>query len=86
MTSIYLYRAQALASFVCGFWPSKNVIKKVFWTFQIGTLKDQIVSDRFTETTLREKRADLQKEAAELTSILKQNQDITHTLTNVCQR
>ena len=54
--------------------------------FQLNTLKDQIVIDRHTEGAVKGRRADLQKEASELTTYLKQNQDVTQTLMNVCQR
>lgn len=53
---------------------------------QLAALQNRIVFDRVTEPTITTKRAQLQKEAAELTSFVHQNQDITHTLMNVCQR
>ena len=49
-------------------------------------LKNEIINDRLTEISLKQKRQDLQKEAAELTSYIKQNQDVTQTLINICQR
>jgi hypothetical protein len=39
-----------------------------------------------TEFALLEKRTLLQREAAELTSYITQNQDISHSLVNMCQR
>ncbi|XP_021345795.1 uncharacterized protein LOC110445468 [Mizuhopecten yessoensis] len=50
------------------------------------SMKNTLIVDRSTEVTLYERRCRLQKEAAELTSYIKQNQDITHTLVNICQR
>ena len=45
-----------------------------------------MIFDRHTEVCVKAKRMDLQREASELTSYLKQNQDVTQTLMNVCQR
>ena len=42
--------------------------------------------DRHTENNIKGRRSDLQKEASELTTYLKQNQDVTQTLMNICQR
>ena len=47
---------------------------------------NHIILDRVTEIVLHDRRAALQKEALELTSYIKQNQDVTHTLVNICQR
>ncbi|XP_064635720.1 uncharacterized protein LOC135492918 isoform X3 [Lineus longissimus] len=49
-------------------------------------LKNEIIDDRLTEIMLKAKRQELQKEAAELTSYIKQNQDVTQTLMSICQR
>ncbi|XP_074660602.1 uncharacterized protein LOC141913058 [Tubulanus polymorphus] len=48
--------------------------------------KSSIIVDRLTENNLKSRRSELQKEAAELTSYIKQNQDVTQTLMNICQR
>jgi hypothetical protein len=61
-------------------------LKKKNNVFQVGTHKEQIVIDPFTEATMANKQRELQKEAVELTSYVKKNQDITQTLMNVCQR
>jgi len=53
---------------------------------QLATLREQIVYERHTEGELKAKKSGLQKEAAELTTYLKQNQDVSQTLVNVCQR
>ena len=47
---------------------------------------NHLILDRVTEIVLHDRRAALQKEALELTSYIKQNQDVTHTLVNICQR
>jgi len=47
---------------------------------------NHLINDRSTEIVLRDRRASLQKEALELTSYIKQNQDVTHSLVNLCQR
>ena len=47
---------------------------------------NHLIIDRITEVMLRERRAALQKEALELASYIKQNQDINHSLVNMCQR
>ncbi|XP_050409145.1 uncharacterized protein LOC126824038 [Patella vulgata] len=49
-------------------------------------MQNQIIYDRYTENTLKERRVVLQREGIELASYMKQNQDITNTLINVCQR
>lgn len=48
--------------------------------------QNQLIIDKSTESALLEKRALLQREAAELTSYIAQNQDISHSLVNICQR
>ena len=48
--------------------------------------QNQLIIDKSTESALLEKRALLQREAAELTSYITQNQDISHSLVNICQR
>ena len=53
---------------------------------QLATLGNEITVDRHTETNLEERRDALQKEAVELSSYLKQNQDIMQTLISVCQQ
>ncbi|KAL4225361.1 hypothetical protein ACF0H5_016050 [Mactra antiquata] len=50
------------------------------------SIMNHLIVDRITEIVLRERRAALQKEALELTSYIKQNQDINHSLVNMCQR
>ncbi|CAE1329460.1 unnamed protein product [Acanthosepion pharaonis] len=50
------------------------------------SVRDQLILDRHTESTIRTRRQAVQKEAAELTSYIKQNQDVTQTLVNMCQR
>ncbi|KAK2141775.1 hypothetical protein LSH36_1043g00005 [Paralvinella palmiformis] len=65
-----------------GFWQNPDILVNN----QVGVHKQQVVIDRFTETNVANKRQQLQKEAMELTSYIKQNQDVTHTLMNVCQR
>lgn len=49
-------------------------------------LRNRLVLDRHTEVAIKERRSAIQKEAAELTSYIKQNQDVTQTLVNICQR
>lgn len=49
-------------------------------------MSGQIVQNKYTEIALTTLRQSLQKEAAELTSYLKQSQAVMQTLTNVCQR
>ncbi|XP_063399634.1 nostrin-like [Mytilus trossulus] len=48
--------------------------------------QNQLIIDKSTDMALVEKRALLQREAAELTSYITQNQDISHSLVNICQR
>lgn len=50
------------------------------------SVRDQLIIDRHTESTIRTRRQAVQKEAAELTSYIKQNQDVTQSLVNMCQR
>ncbi|XP_064599795.1 uncharacterized protein LOC135466306 isoform X1 [Liolophura sinensis] len=49
-------------------------------------LRNRLVLDRHTEVAIKERRSAIQREAAELTSYIKQNQDVTQTLVNICQR
>ncbi|KAJ8298703.1 hypothetical protein KUTeg_022763 [Tegillarca granosa] len=51
-----------------------------------NSMTNQLISDSGTEINLQNRRAKLQKEASELTSYIKQNQDITNALVNICQR
>ena len=53
---------------------------------QVTALKEQIVLDRNTDSFIKSKKLALQKEACELTTYLKQNQDVKQSLVNVCQR
>ena len=62
------------------------ILSTCFLLLQLSTLKDSVIFDRYTEGNIKSRRLALQKEATELTSYLKQNQDITQTLMNVCQR
>ncbi|XP_052225847.1 uncharacterized protein LOC127841228 [Dreissena polymorpha] len=50
------------------------------------SLMNHLIIDRVTEGALLDKRSGLQKEALELTSYIKQNQDVTQALVNMCQR
>ena len=60
-------------------------IVKIFFSFQ-ETVMNHLILDQVTEIILRERRTALQKEGLELAAYIKQNQDITHTLVNICQR
>ncbi|GAB1602386.1 uncharacterized protein LOC115211754, partial [Argonauta hians] len=53
---------------------------------ELESVKDQLIIDRHTESTIRSRRQAVQKEASELSSYIKQNQDVTQTLVNMCQR
>ncbi|XP_052824152.1 uncharacterized protein LOC106875793 isoform X9 [Octopus bimaculoides] len=52
---------------------------------ELESVRDQLIIDRHTESTIRSRRQAVQKEASELTSYIKQNQDVTQTLVNMCQ-
>ena len=54
--------------------------------FQLSTLQAQLVIDKHTEPLIACRRLELQKEAVELTSILRQHQDVSQSLVSVCQR
>ena len=60
-------------------------IVKIFFLLQ-ETVMNHLILDQVTEIILRERRTALQKEGLELAAYIKQNQDITHTLVNICQR
>ncbi|KAK3103226.1 hypothetical protein FSP39_017569 [Pinctada imbricata] len=45
-----------------------------------------LIIDKHTEPSLQERRHRLQRDAAEMTSYIKQNQDVIHSLMNICQR
>ncbi|XP_041366943.1 uncharacterized protein LOC121381665 [Gigantopelta aegis] len=50
------------------------------------TMKNQLIVDKYTENCIRSQLVELQKEAMQLTVYIKQKQDATNTLINVCQR
>ena len=60
-------------------------IVKIFFLLQESVM-NHLILDQVTEIILRERRTALQKEGLELAAYIKQNQDITHTLVNICQR
>ena len=60
-------------------------VVKIFFLLQ-ETVMNHLILDQVTEIILRERRTALQKEGLELAAYIKQNQDITHTLVNICQR
>ena len=62
----------------------KEVVKSFFLLQE--TVMNHLILDQVTEIILRERRTALQKEGLELAAYIKQNQDITHTLVNICQR
>lgn len=47
---------------------------------------NRIIFDRYSDTELREKKAALEKEAFELSSYCKLNQEVISTLMTICQR
>ncbi|XP_052799939.1 uncharacterized protein LOC128231321 isoform X1 [Mya arenaria] len=59
--------------------PASNIAEQ-------DSVKNHLIIDRVTEVVLRERRAALQREALELTSYMQQNQDVTYSLVNMCQR
>ncbi|ESP05118.1 hypothetical protein LOTGIDRAFT_102170, partial [Lottia gigantea] len=65
--------------------PNSEIFKSCFLYFQLS-MQNQLIFDRGTENSLKEQRLVLQREGIGLASYMKQNQDTTNTLINVCQR